>query len=130
IDYGVKDLPRKILPRFFRHLMRETVSGIEHGKQNSFERKSRVQGLLNQLESFQEGAQTLKGVIFALQRNQERIGGAERVQSEKPQRRRAIQQNIIEVIPNALQSVAQAPFALRGVDKLDLHAHEIFGGGR
>src|SRR5215471_13959972 len=65
IDYGVKDLPRKILPRFFRHLMRETVSGIEHGKQNSFERKSRVQGLLYQLESFQESAQTLQGVIFA-----------------------------------------------------------------
>jgi hypothetical protein len=60
-----------------------------------------------------------------VQRDQHRVGRDQGVQREQPQRRRAVDENEIELVAERLQNPPQAALAFRKRDHLDLGAGQI-----
>ena len=76
------------------HLAGKAVAGVVHGQHNAMNSEARVEGAANLLDRGQELRQALKREEFALQRDNDGVGGSERVDGEKVERRRTIDQHI------------------------------------
>ena len=63
--------------------------------------------------------------VLAVQRNEHAIGGDERVQREQAERRRAVDEDVVELVAQRLEQVPQAAFAIGQGDQFDLGAGEF-----
>ena len=75
-----------------------------------------------------ELGQPLERIIFALDRHKKGVGGAKAVERQKPQRRRAVDENEVIVVPKRRQRRFQAVFPSRHFDKLDLRTRQLNTG--
>ena len=101
------------------NLLREVGSFVGHGQQDSFERDPRVQSRPDSLQGPKEGPQALKGKILTLDRNQDGVGGRQRVHDEQTQTWRGVEKDEVEVGANSLQRRPQSEFA--GLSRGELH---------
>ena len=69
--------------------------------------------------------QTFKRVIFALNRHQKRVARAKGVNGNQPQRRRAVEEYVIILLPNARKRIFQKVFAFFQRNHFDFCAGEI-----
>ena len=67
--------------------------------------------------------------VLAGQRNQDRIGGDERVEGQQSERRRGVDENDVEGVADRGEEVLQAPFAIRERDEIDFGTGELAIGG-
>ena len=67
--------------------------------------------------------------VLAVERDEHRVGGDERVEREQAERRRRVDEDVVEAIAQWLEEVAQAALASRQRDELDFRAGEIAIGG-
>ena len=83
-DDGVKHLLFEMAPDFLGHLMGEVVADVEHGEKNPFDLQPRIEGLFDQTDRLEQLSQAFEGIVFALQRNEDGMGGRQRVDGQKP----------------------------------------------
>ena len=76
-----------------------------------------------------EIGEPLEREIFAVQRNQHGIGGHQRVQRQQAERRGAVDEDVVVAVAHAAHERAEALFALRQRDELDLGAGQVAVGG-
>ena len=69
--------------------------------------------------------QAFKRVIFALNRHQKRVARAKGVNGNQPQRRRAVKEYVIILLPNARKRIFQKAFAFFQRNHFDFRAGEI-----
>src|SRR4030095_1124068 len=83
---------------------------------------------LDQANSIEELAQALESVVLALNRNKNRVGRGQRIECEKAERRRAVEEYVIVFIANRAQCRAKPVFTSHETDELDLCATEFLIG--
>lgn len=108
----------KMLAHFFHHLVSQLRPAVEHRHHHADELQARVDAVIADLaEDSVDHRDAFQRVIFALQRNQQAVGGGEGVQREHAERRRAIEHDQIKLAAgdhrlqgrlNALQMVLGA----------------------
>ena len=76
-----------------------------------------------------EIGEPLEREVFAVERNQHGVGGDERVEREQAERRRRVDEDVVEAVAQRLEEMAQAPLAIGQRDELDFRAGEIAVGG-
>ena len=74
-----------------------------------------------------EIGQAFEREVFAVQRDEHRVGGDERVEREQAERRRGIDQDEVEARAQRLEERAETAIAIGERDQLDLGAGEIAG---
>ena len=62
---------------------------------------------------------------LAMQWNEDRIGGDERIQREKTKRRRAVDEDPIEIVADGIDHATKSPLAFGQRDQLDLGAGQV-----
>ena len=67
--------------------------------------------------------------VFAIERNQDGVRGDERVEREQAERRRRVDEDVVEARAERVEHVAQAMLAMRQRDELDFGAGQIAIGG-
>ena len=94
-DDGLEDSLSEVLADFIRHLLREVVPHIVHGQDNARQPQGGIEPLLDRPHRLEEMREPFEGVVFTLKRDQDRIGCHQRVQCQQPERRRAVQKDVI-----------------------------------
>ena len=80
--------------------------------------------LLHLLNRAHQRAHALQREIFALNRDQHAVSRAERVERNHAQRRRAVDEDIVKLLPHALQHVGNHALAALHVRQLDFRARQ------
>src|SRR5688572_16381527 len=106
----------------------QLVAAIEHGEDRAHHFKVRAQAALHEVDGTEQLAQAFERVIFRLHGDEHALGGDETIDGQKSQRRRAIDDDVIETVPDLLERVGEAILAAFHVDELDRGSGER--GGR
>jgi hypothetical protein len=101
-------------------LLGKRCAVIKHGEENAFYGKRRVNGATQAHESVVEFGDAFHGVVFALNRNQDGVTGRKSIDGEQVQSRRAIDEDEVVAIANALCECFQSILAI-------FHADELYG---
>jgi len=112
-------------PQVRGHGGREVRSLVVHGEQQAFDFQKGIHGAPKPRQGVEELRNALKRVILALDGDQQRISGGQRVERQKVQCRRAIEQNIVVVILDWRDGFPQEDLAAVGVNELHFGACEV-----
>jgi len=74
-------------------LGREPRPRIDHRHEHTADRQARVETRLHEVDGAHELRQTLERVVLGLHRNENAVGGRERIDRQRAERRRAIEEN-------------------------------------
>ena len=99
-----------------------------HRHQDAAELEIRVRaGLAELLADADDLCEALEAVVFALERDDDFVRGAERVRHEHAERRRAVEDDEIErrVLSHVHECFAEAREVIAGEDGFDFHAREV-----
>src|SRR6185503_10416379 len=101
---------------------------IEHCQKKPFDHEARIYCSANSHERIPQFRDAFEREILALNWNQNRIRRGKRVQREKPQARRAIDQHIVEPICDFSDKSFQFELTLRQIDEFYLSGNEALFG--
>jgi len=107
----------------------EVGAVIIHGEGDAFDEETGIEGLANALDGIEEFADAFEGEILGLHGDEDGIGGDEGVEGQEVEGGRAIENDDLEPVADRLEGVAEAVFAIFGVDELDVGSDEVLGGG-
>src|SRR6185295_14610949 len=128
-DDGGEYLRTQKASQIRHHLCRQVGSLVEHCQKEPFDHKVRVYCPADSHQRIPQLRDALKGEVFALDRNQNRIGRSKSVQREKPKARRAIDQYIVEAICDLSDKSFQFELALRQIDQFYLSCNQALFRG-
>src|SRR5207302_429628 len=98
-NYGVKYQVAEMLADFGHNLVRQIGTAIEHGHDDAKQLEAGIDARIAQLrKDARDHGDAFQGVVFALQRDQEELGGGESVQGQDAERGGAINHHDIELI--------------------------------
>ena len=103
-------------------LVREREPGVEEGHHDAGHAERRIQLAAEQRQRVHEQTEPLERVELALDRDEQRLGGDDRVDGEEPEARRRVDEHVVVVRRQRLERVLQPAFAAREIDELDLGA--------
>lgn len=103
---------------------------VVHGQENTFDGETWIEGLFDAVDGIDELRYALEGKEFALNRDEDRIGGDEGVECEEIECWRAIDQDVLVLGPNGSESLFKAFFARFGVDEIEVGGNEVLVGGK
>ena len=96
-DHGLEDPLAEMLAHFADDLLRELGAAVIHGHDHARELQPRIDAAVVQLgHDPVEHGDAFQGVVFALQRHEDAIGGGKSVEGEDAQRGRAIHQDNVK----------------------------------
>ena len=98
---------------------------VVHREQQAFDFQKGIHGAPKPRQGVEEFRHTLKRVILALDGDQQRIGGGQRVERQKVQCRRTIEQNIVVIILDWRDGFPQEDIAVVGVDEFHFGARQV-----
>lgn len=108
-----------------RHLGRQPGPGVVHRQRHAEYVQGRVEHAPDQIQRLAELSKPFEGVILALDGNQDGIRGGEAVDREEPQRRGAVQEDVVVFLGRLVQTGFEAAFPGQLADQLDLGAGEV-----
>ena len=91
-----------------------------------------IEAVADAAERGDEIGEPFEGEVLAVERNQHGIGGDERVEREEAERRRRVDEDVVEAIGAVVEAVDDRPEAMLAVgerDELDLGTGEVAIGG-
>jgi hypothetical protein len=135
-DHRAEQLVAEVLLELGRDVLRERVARVVHRAQQALDLEPRIEVRAHLLEGLQQVRQAFERVILALHRDEHRIGGAQSVQRQEAERRRAVEQDEVVVgsdfrdrrlhLPERVgERVLEPRLPLRQVDELDLGAGQV-----
>ena len=107
-----------------RDLGGEVGAGVVHRQDDPLDREIRVQVVADEIDGRDELAQALEGVVLALDRDEDGVGGGERVHGQEPERGRAVEEDVVVAVADRLEESCEAALALAERRELDLRAGE------
>ncbi len=96
-----------------------------HGQYDPFDLQAWVGRAAHQRDGAHQLPQPFQRIIFALDRDQQCVGGRQRVDGQQAERRRAIDQKKIVVAQRRLDRFAQQMLPVGHGDQLDLRADQV-----
>ena len=95
LDDGLEYQFLKMAFHLVINLICQTQARVEHGQQESFYFKRRIQLRLDNPYGIQQFADSFQCEILALHRNNDRIGRGQGIDGNQPQRRRTVYQDVV-----------------------------------
>ncbi len=108
------------------NLVCQTQTRIVHGEQKAFNLQGRIKPRFNNADCIEELAYTLEGKVLGLNRDNHRVGGREGVDSDKAQRRRAVDEYEIVFVLHGSKQTLQHALAVGLADKLYFGSGQIY----
>src|SRR5690554_6373982 len=115
-------------PDFISHLIGEVIPRVEHRQQDAVNIERRVQRGAHTLNRIDELAKPLERIIFALKRDDHKIGTGELVDRQRAEGRGAVEHDEIIHRAHAFDAEAQSLRRIRIVDDLALNRYQIASG--
>ena len=128
-DDGAKHFLLEELADVGRDLLPEIRPLVEHRQQHAFDVERRIERRAHAAHRADEIGEPFEREVLAVQRNQHGVGGDERVQRQQAERRRTVDEDVVELVAQRLEQRAQPLLAVRQRDQLDFGAGEIAVGG-
>ncbi len=132
-DVGVKELVREMAADFFDDLGGEAGAGIVHGHYESEELELGIEIFADEVNGLGEKGESFEREVFALDGHDDEIGGGEGIEGEDAERRRAVNQDVVELVADGgwvVERMAQDVFAFGDIGELDFGPGEGGRGGR
>src|SRR5215470_8310208 len=117
------------LPDIVRNLLTEIRSLVEHCQQHTFDVERRVERGSHTPHGSDKISEAFKCEIFTVQRNKHRVGRDQRVQSQEAERRRTVDQDVLELVANLVQQDSQPFLAALERHQFDLGTRQVSIGG-
>ena len=114
--------------KLFVYLVCQAQAGIVHCQQEAFDFQLRVQPAFYYSYGVQKFGDAFQREIFGLYGNNHRIGGCERIHRYKPQRRRAVDDDVVVLVFHRSEHVQQHPLALVFVYQLYFRSGKVDAG--
>jgi hypothetical protein len=127
-DDGVEDAFPEMLSDLGHDLLGKAGSAVEHGHDDTEQVEGGVDTTIAELvEEAVDGGDAFQGVVLALERDHEVLGGREGIQCQKAERGRAVEHENVELatVANRLQQGSQASEAVVESAQLQFHAAEV-----
>jgi hypothetical protein len=124
-DDRLEDLRAQEIAQIGHDLVREIGAFVVHGEEEAFDLKPRVELSSNSDECIPEFGDTFQGVIFALDRHKDGVGGRQGVECEKSERWGTVDEDEVEVLANGIQSFAEAVLAPLNIHQFDFGSGEV-----
>jgi len=128
-DDGVVRLLLEEAAHLARHLLPEVGAVVDHGEQDALDVEARVEGAAHAAHRGDQLGKPLEGEVLAVQRDEDRVGGDQRVEREEAERGGAVDEDVVELVGDRVQEAAEALLAGEEADHLDLGAGEVAVGG-
>lgn len=125
---GLEDLIPEHPSNLVHDLPRQVGALVEHGHDDTRDHEPWVEGLPDALDRLGHLGDALEGQVLALDRDHHPVGRRERIERQKTQGGRAIDEDEL-VGPGLREHASQAEFAILRTDQLDLGADQILGRG-
>ncbi len=106
---GPENLATEMVEQLTRNLLVEIASWVVHGAQKPFDDEPRVDTRAHPFDRGAKSAQTFKGVVFTLDRDENAVGRDERVEGQNVQARGAIDQDPREPFAQGCQRLGEPP---------------------
>ena len=126
----LKHLLLEKLAHVRRHLRSQIRPLVIHRQEHAIDVERRIQSRAHTPQRRHEIGESFEREIFAVQRDEHGFGGDERVQRQQAERRRAVDEDVIEAIAERREKSAQLRFAPRQRHHFDLGARQIAIGGQ
>ena len=92
-DHGVEDERREVRADLALDVLGELRARVVHRQQHPRDRQPRVELALDQVERVEQAGQALEREVLGLHRDDHAVGGDERVDRQRAERRRAVEQD-------------------------------------
>ena len=97
---------------FAADLGREVRARVVHREEDALDGQFRIQVVANEIDGGDQLGQPLQRVVLTLNRNQHRIGRGQRVDRQEPERRWAIDQDVVVLVRRAIDEARQLSLSL------------------
>src|SRR5215211_6539614 len=128
-DYGVEDAFSEEGTYFVGDLMGQVRAWIEHRQEHPADLETGIQFLPDHPDALHELGEPLKGIILALYRDENLIGGGKRVEGQEIQGRRTVEQHPV-VRRQFLQRPLELELPRQTGDQFDLGPDQVDRGRR
>jgi hypothetical protein len=98
---------------------------VVHRQEHPRDRQPRVELALDELERVEQAGEALEREVLGLHRDDHAVGGDQRVDGQRPERGRAVEQRVGEAVADRRERVAQPPLGARLLRQLDGRAGQI-----
>ena len=115
---------------FVAHFAGQAVAGIVHGQHHAQQVQPGIEPLFDQLEGLQQFDDAFQGEKFALQGDEQFLRGAEGVEGQQAQGRRAVDDDVIVLRAQRFEAVTQVELAGHLVHQFQFHGHQVGAGGQ
>src|ERR1041384_434458 len=124
-DEGLEELLAEVLPDLVDDLVRKPEAAVEHRHEHALDLESGVELLLHHRDRVQESSQSLEREVLALDGNEDRVGGYQRVEREEAERRGAVDENEFVFAAELVDEARHHVIAALDVHQLELGPDQI-----
>ena len=110
-------------------MLAEIEARVVHRQQHPFNRERGIEIPLHELHGVEELREPFERVVFALNRDDDAVGGRQHVQRQEAERRRAVDDHVAVLVAQVPQRLAHARLAGTLVDELELGTHQVLRPG-
>src|SRR5215831_13561825 len=125
---GLKDLFLEELPEIAGNLASQVRAVVEHREENASDSKGVAESVVDTINGVHELGNAFQREEFALDRHEDGIGCHQGVEGEKVEGRRAVDQDVLEVVSEGGDAFAEACFAVFDLYEVQIGADEVFVG--
>jgi hypothetical protein len=126
---GAVDLITKELADVGAHLLAQVRAVVVHRQQHAFDGERGIERRAHAVDRREQLGDPFEREVLAVERDEDGVGGDERVQREQAQRRGCVDEDEIEARPEGIEQPTEPVFAFGHRDELDLGAGEVPVGG-
>ena len=128
-DDGLEDLVLEEVAQVGGHLAGQVGPVVEHGEQDALDFERVVEGFADAVDGVHEFGDAFQGEEFALDGDEDGIGGDQGVEGEEVEGRGAIDQDEVVVVADFGEAFAEAELAVGEVDQFEVGADQVLVGG-
>ena len=109
----------------FHNLGGKVCPRVVHREDDSLDIQTWIEPLPDEIDRVDQLAQSLKRIIFTLDRNQHRVRSRHGIDRQDTQRGRAVQEYEIIIVADKIQGIPQNIFLPLNADQLNLRSRQI-----
>ena len=124
-DDRVEDEVAEVPAHLRRDVGGEPRAAVDHRQEHAGDRQARVQPRPDELDRVEQLGEPLERVVLALHRDEDAVGGRERVDRQRAERRRAVDEDEGVALARRRERVAEEGLAVLAAGELDRGAGEV-----
>jgi hypothetical protein len=106
-------------------IRREVRSSVIHREDDACDFQSGIEMVANEVDGGNQLSESFKCVVLRLERDQNGIGCGKCVHREQAERRRAIEQDVVVLVPGWEEKATEPPFTLVSAGEFDFGSRQL-----